>query len=90
MPVPPPRRRPRERAGRDGRRTRETARGATGDSASAPEARAVQQEILVGIYILDIGKLDISTGSFTVDFYLDLKSKNPKDPIPEEAPRSSS
>ncbi len=51
---------------------------------AAPEAPPVQQEILVGIYILDIGKLDISTGSFTVDFYLDLKSKDPKDQIPEE------
>ncbi len=51
---------------------------------AAPEAPPVQQEILVGIYILDIGKLDISTGSFTVDFYLDLKSRDPKDQIPEE------
>ena len=52
---------------------------------AAPETPAAQQEILVGIYVLDIGKLDISTGSFTVDFYLDLKSKDPKNPITEEA-----
>ncbi len=52
---------------------------------TAPEAPAAQQEILVGIYVLDIGKLDISTGSFTVDFYLDLKSKDPKDQIPADA-----
>ena len=53
--------------------------------AAAPETPAVQQEILVGVYVLDIGKLDISTGSFTVDFYLDLKSRNPKDQITEDA-----
>ncbi|VVB78354.1 Uncharacterised protein [uncultured archaeon] len=30
-------------------------------------------EIKVGIYILNLGKFDISTGSFTADFYLSLK-----------------
>ena len=53
--------------------------------AAAPETRAAQQEILVGVYVLDIGKLDISTGTFTVDFYLDLKSKAQKDQITEAA-----
>jgi hypothetical protein len=52
---------------------------------AAPETPAPQQEILVGIYVLDLGKLDIGTGSFTVDFYLDLKSKDPKNPVTEEA-----
>src|SRR3989338_5314260 len=36
-------------------------------------------EISIGIYILNIGKFDISTGSYTVDFYMSLKcSKNCK------------
>ena len=30
-------------------------------------------EISIGIYILNIGKFDISTGSYTVDFYMSLK-----------------
>ena len=54
-------------------------------AATAAEAPAVKQEILVGIYVLDLGKLDIGTGSFTVDFYLDLKSKDPKDQITADA-----
>lgn len=35
------------------------------------------QAIKVGIYVLNLGKLDISSGAFTVDFYLDLKSDKP-------------
>jgi hypothetical protein len=31
-------------------------------------------KVLVGIYVLNIGKLDMSTGSYTIDFYLDLVS----------------
>jgi hypothetical protein len=53
--------------------------------ATAPETPAAQQQILVGIYVLSIGKLDISTGSFTVDFYLDLKSKDPKNQVTADA-----
>lgn len=33
-------------------------------------------EIQVGIYILNLGKFDISTGAFTADFYLSLKCKS--------------
>jgi hypothetical protein len=32
------------------------------------------KKVLVGIYVLNIGKLDMSTGSYTLDFYLDLVS----------------
>lgn len=31
-------------------------------------------KVLVGIYVLNIGKLDMSAGSYTIDFYLDLVS----------------
>jgi len=34
---------------------------------------ATSPEIKVGIYLLNLGKFDISTGSFTADFYLSLK-----------------
>lgn len=30
-------------------------------------------EIKVGIYVLNLGKFDVATGSFTADFYLSLK-----------------
>lgn len=33
------------------------------------------QDIDVGLYILNLGKFDVSTGAFTVDFYLDLQCK---------------
>jgi hypothetical protein len=37
-------------------------------------------EVSVGVYIINLGKFDIATGTFTVDFYLDLKcSKNCSD-----------
>ncbi|HTL53002.1 MAG TPA: hypothetical protein VL860_10535, partial [Planctomycetota bacterium] len=45
-----------------------------------PAAASGPQVIHVGIYVLSIGKLDIGTGSFTIDFYLSLKSDQP---IPE-------
>jgi len=35
------------------------------------------QEIRVGIYMLNLGKLDISTGAFTADFYLLMQSDQP-------------
>jgi hypothetical protein len=34
---------------------------------------AIAQDVDVGVYVLNIGKFDISTGSYTVDFYLSLK-----------------
>ncbi|MBI5497740.1 MAG: hypothetical protein HY904_22225 [Deltaproteobacteria bacterium] len=39
--------------------------------AAAPEG---PQKVAIGVYILSIGKFDISAGSYTVDFYLNLKS----------------
>jgi len=33
-----------------------------------------EQEIQVGIYVLNLGKLDISTGAFSADFYLLMRS----------------
>ncbi len=33
--------------------------------------------VKVGVYVLNLGKLDNSTGSFTVDFYLSLSSDKP-------------
>lgn len=38
---------------------------------------AATQEIRVGIYVLNLGKLDISTGAFTADFYLQMQSDQP-------------
>ncbi len=31
------------------------------------------QQVQVGLYILNLGKFDVATGTFTADFYLDLK-----------------
>ncbi|MCX8190406.1 MAG: hypothetical protein N3F05_04235 [Candidatus Diapherotrites archaeon] len=38
------------------------------------------QEVEVGIYILNIGKFEVSTGSYTVDFYLSMKCRDACDP----------
>ncbi|MGQ9661876.1 MAG: hypothetical protein ACUVWX_05985 [Kiritimatiellia bacterium] len=43
-------------------------------------ASACGREVRVGIYVLNLGKFDISTGSFAADFYLSLKSD---EPLPE-------
>ncbi len=36
---------------------------------------AKAEEVQVGLYVLNLGKFDVSTGSFTADFYLHLKCK---------------
>jgi len=41
-------------------------------SMAAPEP----QEVKVGLYLLNLGKFDIATGSFTADFYLSLKCED--------------
>jgi hypothetical protein len=48
-------------------------------AATAQEASGEKkpQIIRVGIYILNIGKFDIGSGAYTVDFYLSLKSDEP-------------
>ncbi len=40
------------------------------------------ENVNLGIYIVNIGKFDVSTGSFTVDFYLTLKTDSPKAEYP--------
>lgn len=40
---------------------------------SASQNNSALNEVEVGIYVLNLGKFDIATGSFTVDFYLSLK-----------------
>ncbi|MBP7281813.1 MAG: hypothetical protein KBA66_09565 [Leptospiraceae bacterium] len=40
------------------------------------------ENVNLGIYIVNIGKFDVSTGSFTIDFYLTLKTdKKPEYPL---------
>ena len=34
------------------------------------------QDVGVGLYVLNLGKFDVATGSFTVDFYLDFKCES--------------
>ncbi|MCX8175540.1 MAG: hypothetical protein N3E51_05035 [Candidatus Micrarchaeota archaeon] len=43
-------------------------------------ADANQSAVHVGIYILNIGKFDVSTGSYTVDFYLSMRCEQECDP----------
>lgn len=42
-----------------------------------PAAPEKVQEIQVGVYVLSMGKLDVNTGTFSIDFYLSLKSDGP-------------
>ena len=46
----------------------------TVETAEPGETGEEPQVVQVGVYILSIGKFDIGTGGFTVDFYLSLKS----------------
>lgn len=34
---------------------------------------AAAQEVHVGVYVLNVGKFEVNTGTYTVDFYLDFK-----------------
>lgn len=36
--------------------------------------------VKVGVYVLNVGKLDTSSGAFTIDFYLSFSSDRPSDP----------
>jgi hypothetical protein len=38
------------------------------------------QKVQVGLYVLNLGKFDITTGAFTADFYLDLRCDGPCPP----------
>ncbi|MBI4894721.1 MAG: hypothetical protein HY833_03225, partial [Candidatus Aenigmarchaeota archaeon] len=37
-------------------------------------------EVSVGIYVLNVGKFEVATGSYTIDFYLDMKCPTECDP----------
>jgi len=41
--------------------------------ALAPLALAAPTVVQAGIYVLNVGRFDVSTGSYTIDFYLSLK-----------------
>jgi hypothetical protein len=43
-------------------------------------ASAEPAKVKVGVYVLSIGKFEVSTGSYTVDFYLSMKCENECDP----------
>jgi len=38
------------------------------------------EQMQVGVYVLNLGKFDVSTGAFTVDFYLSIKCDSPCEP----------
>ncbi|MEM4605490.1 MAG: hypothetical protein QW103_00435 [Candidatus Pacearchaeota archaeon] len=42
----------------------------------SPQQEITDREVEVGIYVLNLGRFDISTGSFTVDFYMSFKCEN--------------
>jgi hypothetical protein len=39
----------------------------------APTVQAAPTEVRVSVYVLNVGKFEIATGSYVVDFYLDMK-----------------
>ena len=43
-------------------------------------AQSSPEEVKVGIYVLNVGKFDLSSGSYTVDFYLSMECDNPCNP----------
>ncbi|MBM3132979.1 MAG: hypothetical protein FJZ95_08120 [Chloroflexi bacterium] len=49
------------------------------DEPSTPSSEPQEgpARVKVGVYVLNVGKLDTSTGSFTIDFYLSLSSDRP-------------
>lgn len=46
----------------------------------AVAAAAEPNTVKVGIYVLNVGKFEVSTGSYTVDFYLSFQCDKPCDP----------
>ena len=38
-----------------------------------PAVSAAAEDVQVSLYVLNLGKFDVATGSFTADFYLDMK-----------------
>ena len=49
---------------------------------TAPSPAETPQTIDVGVYVMNVGKFELASGSFTIDFYLTLKSDRP---IPDGA-----
>lgn len=49
-------------------------------SSFAQDQAASSTVVKVGVYVLNVGKMDTSTGAFTIDFYLSLDSDKPWDP----------
>jgi hypothetical protein len=47
---------------------------------AADEAQSDPTKVKVGVYILNLGKLDTSNGSFTADFYMSFDSDKASDP----------
>jgi len=43
----------------------------------AASEKSEPQKVKVGLYVLSLGKLDVSSGTYTVDFYLQLDSDKP-------------
>jgi hypothetical protein len=55
----------------------------TADQSTPPSASQPQESpsiVKVGVYVLNVGKLDTSTGAFTIDFYLSFSSDEPSKP----------
>lgn len=40
---------------------------------------AAPVRVRVGVYVLNLGKFEVATGSYTVDFYLSLRADEPVD-----------
>jgi hypothetical protein len=54
-------------------------------SASAgPVVKGPPLRVQVGIFLLNVGRLDTSTGTYTMDFYLTMRCDRPCDPEPFE------
>jgi hypothetical protein len=47
---------------------------------SSEDPQSNPNEVKVGIYVLNIGKLDTASGAYTADFYLSFSSDSPSDP----------
>jgi len=57
--------------------------GANPVRASEPISRETIEQptvVKVGVYVLNVGKLDTSTGAFTIDFYLSFSCEKPCEP----------
>jgi hypothetical protein len=47
------------------------------DQTAKPENFNESTKIFISVYVLNIGNLDVETGSYTIDFYLTMKSDRP-------------